>query len=89
MADTLQGKVALVTGASSGIGEATAYALAAMGASVAASARRADRLDAVVKRIQDRGGQAISIVADIADEAAKPYVVSYKPQKRPGSSDPH
>src|SRR2546421_10108193 len=69
MADTLQGKVALVTGASSGIGEATAYALAAMGASVAASARRADRLNALVKRIQDSGGQAISIVADIADEA--------------------
>jgi len=69
MADTLQGKVALVTGASSGIGEATAYALAAQGAYVAASARRADRLNAVVKRIQDSGGQAISIVADIADEA--------------------
>jgi len=69
MATTLQGKVALVTGASSGIGEATAYALAAQGACVAASARRADRLDAVVKRIQDSGGQAISIVADIADEA--------------------
>src|SRR5437588_6857422 len=69
MANTLQGKVALVTGASSGIGEATAYALAAQGAYVAASARRADRLNAVVKRIQDSGGQAISIVADIADEA--------------------
>jgi NADP-dependent 3-hydroxy acid dehydrogenase YdfG len=69
MANTLQGKVALVTGASSGIGEATAAALAAQGACVAASARRADRLDAVVKRIQNSGGQAISIVADIADEA--------------------
>jgi NADP-dependent 3-hydroxy acid dehydrogenase YdfG len=69
MADTLKGKVALVTGASSGIGEATAHAMAAQGACVAASARRADRLDAVVKRIQDSGGQAISIVADIADEA--------------------
>ena len=69
MANTLQGKVALVTGASSGIGEATTYALAAQGAYVAASARRADRLEAVVKRIQDSGGQAISLVADIADEA--------------------
>ena len=69
MENTLQGKVALVTGASSGIGEATAYALAAQGAYVAASARRADRLNAVVKRIQDSGGQAISIVADIVDEA--------------------
>src|SRR4030081_1444301 len=69
MADTLQGKVALVTGASSGIGEATAYALAAQGACVAASARRTDRLNAVVQRIQDSGGPAISIVADIADEA--------------------
>ena len=69
MENTLQGKVALVTGASSGIGEATAYALAVQGAYVAASARRADRLNAVVKRIQDSGGQAISIVADIADEA--------------------
>ncbi len=68
MADTLRGKVALVTGASSGIGEATAYALAAEGAYVAASARRPDRLDSVVKRIHDRGGQAIAIVADVADE---------------------
>ncbi len=68
MADTLRGKVALVTGASSGIGEATTYALAAEGAYVAASARRPDRLDSVVKRIHDRGGQAIAIVADVADE---------------------
>jgi NADP-dependent 3-hydroxy acid dehydrogenase YdfG len=69
MADTMRGKVALVTGASSGIGEATAYALAAQGASIVASARRADQLNTVVQRIQDSGGQAISIVADIADEA--------------------
>lgn len=68
MAETLQGKVALITGASSGIGEATAYALAAQGAYVAASARRAERIEGVVKQIRERGGQAIALVADVADE---------------------
>jgi NADP-dependent 3-hydroxy acid dehydrogenase YdfG len=68
MANSLQGKVALVTGASSGIGEATAYALAAEGACVAASARRSERLEGVGKRIQERGGQVLTIVADVADE---------------------
>lgn len=76
MADTMRGKVALITGASSGIGEATAYALAAQGARVAASARRADRLHAVVQRIQNSGGQAISIEADIADEAQANDIVN-------------
>ncbi len=65
----LEGKVALVTGASSGIGEATAIALAAEGARVALAARRADRLEKLVKRILDNGGQALPIVADVADDA--------------------
>lgn len=65
----LSGKVALVTGASSGIGEAAALALAAAGASVAVSARRADRLDALVKCIEAAGGKAIAIVGDVAKEA--------------------
>ncbi len=69
MAGKLDGKVALVTGASSGIGEATAFALAQEGASVAIAARRADRLEALAKRITDGGGKALVIVADIADEA--------------------
>lgn len=69
MVGLLQGKVALVTGASSGIGEATALALAKEGAHVALSGRRSERIEALVKRIEENGGQALPIIADVADEA--------------------
>jgi NADP-dependent 3-hydroxy acid dehydrogenase YdfG len=65
----LTGKVAIVTGASSGIGEATAIALAAEGAKVAIAARRADRLEALSQRLQQSGGEGFAITADITDEA--------------------
>ncbi|MEP0859585.1 SDR family oxidoreductase [Trichocoleus sp. DQ-U1] len=68
MTGKLDGKVAIVTGASAGIGEATAIALAAEGAQVAIAARRFDRLNAVCDRIAATGGKALPIVADITDE---------------------
>jgi NADP-dependent 3-hydroxy acid dehydrogenase YdfG len=66
----LTGKVALVTGASSGIGEATAMALAAAGTSVAVAARRADRLEALVQRIQATGVRALALPCDMTAAAA-------------------
>lgn len=63
----LDGTVAIVTGASSGIGEATALALAGSGAAVALIARRGDRLDNLKDRITASGGTARTFVADVAD----------------------
>lgn len=69
MTRRLEGTVALVTGASSGIGEATAIALAAEGATVAIAARRRDRLEQVVERIGP-DTDVLVVETDITDEAA-------------------
>ena len=68
MSEGLEGRKAVVTGASSGIGEATALALAAAGASVALGARRKDRLDEIAKRIEADGGSAHAYEVDVGDE---------------------
>jgi len=68
--DTLAGRVAVITGASSGIGEATAKTLAARGAKVALLARRADRLDALVAAVRAAGGEAEAWAIDVTDRAA-------------------
>jgi NADP-dependent 3-hydroxy acid dehydrogenase YdfG len=69
MSERLDGTVALVTGASSGIGEATAYALAEQGAAVAIVARRKDRLEQVSEAIAQKGGRALVIEADVTEKA--------------------
>jgi NADP-dependent 3-hydroxy acid dehydrogenase YdfG len=69
MKSKLSGTVALVTGASSGIGEATARRLAKDGAAVALVARRRDRLEALASDIAQAGGTALVVEADITDRA--------------------
>ena len=76
MAERLDNTVALVTGASSGIGEATALQLAADGATVVAVARRADRLADLVARIEAAGGTALAIESDLGDPGQADSVVA-------------
>ncbi|MGQ3215915.1 MAG: SDR family oxidoreductase [Shinella sp.] len=66
----INGKVALVTGASSGIGAATALALAGAGVKVGIAARRTDRLDALKAEITEKGGEALVIEMDVVDPAS-------------------
>jgi NADP-dependent 3-hydroxy acid dehydrogenase YdfG len=76
MGNLLFGTAALVTGASSGIGEATAAALAGEGAAVALVARRRDRLEGLAGRIREGGRTAEVIEADVTDRAAAEEAVA-------------
>lgn len=75
MTKPLAGRVALVTGASSGIGEATAVALAEQGARVAISARRRERLDSLAAVLEKLGAEPLVLAADLLDEAEAQRIV--------------
>jgi NADP-dependent 3-hydroxy acid dehydrogenase YdfG len=68
MTDKLTGKTVLITGASAGIGQACALALAEEGASLVLTARRHDRLERLSEQVRERGGQAAFVVGDARDE---------------------
>ncbi len=65
MSRNIEGKVVVITGASSGLGESTARYLAKLGATVVLGARRKDRLDAIVKDIHAAGGEALAVTVDV------------------------
>jgi len=67
MSNNIEGKVVVITGASSGLGEAAAHLLAKEGASVVLGARRAGRLQSIVEEITNSGGKALAVSTDVTD----------------------
>jgi NADP-dependent 3-hydroxy acid dehydrogenase YdfG len=72
----LEGRIALVTGASSGIGEATARALYAQGAALVVAARRREQLDALVRELDPQGGRTLAVACDLSEAAAADALVA-------------
>lgn len=67
MSDNIEGKVVVITGASSGLGEATARHLSAQGASVVLGARRIERLQSLADELNNLGGKAVAMQTDVTD----------------------
>ena len=75
MTNRIEGKIVVITGASSGLGEAAARHLAAQGAKVVLGARRADRLEALVGDIVAAGGEALAVQTDVTNRADVAHLV--------------
>ena len=69
MKNSIEGKVIVITGASSGLGEATARLLSAQGATVVLGARRAERIQALAAELGGKGGKALAVTTDVTDVA--------------------
>ena len=69
MSNNIQGKVVVITGASSGLGEATARLLSAQGATVVLGARRVDRIEAIARELEAAGGRALALPTDVTRAA--------------------
>jgi NADP-dependent 3-hydroxy acid dehydrogenase YdfG len=67
MTSNIEGKIVVITGASSGLGEATARALSAQGASLVLGARRQDRIQSLAHELTGRGGKPIAVTTDVSD----------------------
>ncbi len=76
MANRLEGKVVIVTGASAGIGRASALALAGEGAALVLTARRERRLEEVARAAREAGGRAVNVVGDAREEATAQRAVA-------------
>ena len=81
MSGNIAGKVIVITGASSGLGEAAARHLSAAGAAVVLGARRADRLQALVKELTGRGARALTVTTDVTDRNQVKRLVDTAVQK--------
>lgn len=67
MSNNIEGKVVVITGASSGLGEATARLLSAQGARVVLGARRVERIQALANELTNSGGKALAVATDVTD----------------------
>ena len=81
MSDNIAGKVVVITGASSGLGEATARLLSAQGASVALGARRVDRLKSLADQLTKGGNKAIAVATDVTNSDQMKQLVDTAVQK--------